>query len=82
VQKRRVDGLGVICKEVDERLVGLRLELVPGRDGRGGVRGIHTFQQALDLGEFACIVQLSKVLRFLSQVFPLDRRVSLVCDDL
>jgi len=74
----------MVCQEINEGLVGClgisqhELLLVsPSRMGTGG----RTFEQALDLGEFAGIVQLSKVLCFLRKILPLDCGVSLVSND-
>jgi hypothetical protein len=43
--------------------------------------GQLALKQALHLCQLVCIVKLSKVLGLLGEVFPLDCRVSLVCDD-
>jgi hypothetical protein len=41
----------------------------------------RTLEQALDLGKFARIVELSKVFCFLRQVLPLHGRIALVGHD-
>ena len=40
-----------------------------------------TFQQALDFGQLAGIVEFPEVFRLLGEVFPLNGRIALVCDN-
>lgn len=43
---------------------------------------VLTFQQALELRELGSIVQLTEVLRFLREIFPGNKGISLMIDDI